>query len=440
MTLIQRITLIIIIIFINILLIYSFQFFNLKTLLPITLTENLGWILLLEISLILLLIFQSYYQSKYSFSKIQRIKQKLRVMLKANKYYRTSAEDGFEKIYTALVLKFYFREDLLIIEAHAGGAPFTSKANDLGDQLQSALGLSLIEQKASNPKFMQYTLSNKKIERIYLRSIADIQVTKGCIPLDTVKHWDYAKIPHALISGVTSGGKTFMLFSLMLQLAADGADLYIADPKQAELASLKHTIPAGFDKVASTNNHILRLCRIIIEKMNRRYSDYFDKPNVRFGSTYRDFNLRPCFLIVDEVASLMAMLDRKAATELEDGLKQIIMKGRQAGVFLILATQKPEAEVIATAIRDQFGLRIALGQMSKMGLKQTLGEFDDLPIAETGTGKGYIFIDGQHWNLPRGFTAPFLDMETLNFQETLTELLLDGEKKFAIQTSTQGDD
>lgn len=167
---------------------------------------------------------------------------------------------------------------------------------------------------------------------------------------------------------------------------------------------------------------------------------YFDKPNVKFGSTYRDFNLRPCFLIVDEVASLMAMLDRKSATELEDGLKQIIMKGRQAGVFLILATQKPEAEVIATAIRDQFGLRIALGQMSKMGLKQTLGEFDDLPISETGTGKGYIFIDGQHWNLPRGFTAPFLDMETLNFQETLTELLLDGEKKFAIQTSTQGDD
>ncbi|MGL5916614.1 MAG: cell division protein FtsK, partial [Culicoidibacterales bacterium] len=187
-------------------------------------------------------------------------------------------------------------------------------------------------------------------------------------------------------------------------------------------------------------NHILRLCRTVIEEMDRRYSEYFDRPGIKFGSTFRDFNLRPCFFIVDEVASLMAMLDRKSASELEDGLKQIIMKGRQAGVFLILATQKPEAEVIATAIRDQFGLRIALGQMSKMGLKQTLGEFDDLPIAETGTGKGYIFIDGQQWSLPRAFTAPFLDTDALKFAETLTQLLIEGEKKFAIQASTQGDD
>ncbi|MGL4973479.1 MAG: FtsK/SpoIIIE domain-containing protein, partial [Culicoidibacterales bacterium] len=257
-----------------------------------------------------------------------------------------------------------------------------------------------------------------------------LNVENSCIPLDTIKTWDYTKTPHALISGVTSGGKTFMLFSLMLQLAADGAELYIADPKQAELASLRHAIPFGDERVASSNHQILKLCRVIVEKMEKRYETYFNQPNVKFGSNYRDFGLQPCFLIVDEVASLIAMLDRKLANELDDYLKQIIMKGRQAGIFLILATQKPEAEVIATAIRDQFGLRIALGQMSKIGLKQTLGEFDELPIAETGTGQGYIFIDGQHWSMPRAFTAPYLDTQTLDFQSVLSELLSKGAAKF----------
>ena len=43
-------------------------------------------------------------------------------------------------------------------------------------------------------------------------------------------------------------------------------------------------------------------------------------------------------------------------------LKQIVMLGRQAGFFLILACQRPDAKYLGDGIRDQFNFRVALGR------------------------------------------------------------------------------
>lgn len=122
---------------------------------------------------------------------------------------------------------------------------------------------------------------------------------------------------------------------------------------------------------------------------------------------------------------------KKVAKEADSYLKQLLFKGRQAGIFLILSTQKPTAEAIPTAIRDQMGLRIALGQLSKPGYKMTLGDdWDELPSVETGTGKGLIMMDGMNWNVPRAYTSPLLNLESIRFQDTLSKLLEEGKQKF----------
>lgn len=78
------------------------------------------------------------------------------------------------------------------------------------------------------------------------------------------------------------------------------------------------------------------------------------------------------------------------------------------GVFVILATQKPDAETIPTNIRDQVSLRVSLGKMYKEGLKMTLGDdFDELPAGEQSQGQGFIYIDGEGWSMPRAFQSPW---------------------------------
>ncbi|MTV63948.1 hypothetical protein GM539_11330, partial [Streptococcus pneumoniae] len=54
-------------------------------------------------------------------------------------------------------------------------------------------------------------------------------------------------------------------------------------------------------------------------------------------------------------------------------LKQIVMLGRQAGFFLILACQRPDAKYLGDGIRDQFNVRVALGRMSEMGYGMMFG-------------------------------------------------------------------
>jgi DNA segregation ATPase FtsK/SpoIIIE-like protein len=97
------------------------------------------------------------------------------------------------------------------------------------------------------------------------------------------------------------------------------------------------------------------------------------------------------------------------------------MKGRQAGVFMVLTTQRPDADVIKTAIRDQLGLRIALGEMSKTGYSMVFGsDFNDLELNNSAPGNGFIFIDGLHTK-PVKFQSPLFE-NNYNFVKELKDI------------------
>ncbi|UAT31313.1 cell division protein FtsK [Bacillus badius] len=241
----------------------------------------------------------------------------------------------------------------------------------------------------------------------------------------------YAKTPHALIAGATSSGKTFMLYYLMMQFAKRGAEIYILDPKRSDLSSLIHYIPEGHNHVAFTPNQICSILRKLNDEMNLRYEKYFSN-TAKMGVNYQYFKLKPIVIFFDELGAFVEE-DKKVSKEADSYLKQLVMKGRQAGIFLVLSTQKPNAEAISTSVRDQIGLRIALGQLSKPGYKMTLGDdWESLPSVEIGTGKGLIMIDGLNWSTPRAYTAPFLDLEKLRFQSTLYHLLEKGNENLSM--------
>jgi S-DNA-T family DNA segregation ATPase FtsK/SpoIIIE len=78
-------------------------------------------------------------------------------------------------------------------------------------------------------------------------------------------------------------------------------------------------------------------------------------------------------VVVDELAFYVAGPDRKLAAEFAGRLRDLVARGRAAGVIVLAATQKPAAEVIPTSLRDLFGFRWALRCLTPQASDTVLG-------------------------------------------------------------------
>jgi len=387
-------------------------------------------VFIVQVAFLILIWFWLYYKSRFSFSEVQRLKAKLFHVIKSNKLFLEDSDNGQKQTYSTLSFYFYQQRNSLFVEAHAQGDSYTKKSCELKIQLESALKLILVEKDISHPSYTLYEFALRKVNRLQFRSPTDICDGRGIIQLDEEKVWKPYDAPHILISGITGAGKSYIIFTLLLQVAKQGWEIYIADPKQNDLASLRFSIPDGEKHIASTPPRIAKMVREVFELMKERNEQYFNSENSTMGKDYRHYGLQPIILVFDEVASFQEM-DKKIGDEVMSYLKQIVMMGRQVGVFLLIATQRPDHKALDTAIRDQFGLRVALGKMSNDGFKMTLGEYEELPSSLYGNevGTGYIYIDGEGWSNPRSFQAPYIDMEAINYQETLKRFLTSNQKK-----------
>ncbi|WP_336046934.1 cell division protein FtsK [Solibacillus ferritrahens] len=253
------------------------------------------------------------------------------------------------------------------------------------------------------------------------------------IQLDKDKWYEFStKQVGVIIQAPTGQGKTRFLSYLILSAAKLGADIYFIDGKRADLFSLRFAFPENErdEHVASTPSQTCRLLRHLSEIMNSRYEEYFSTESSTTGENYSFYKLRPIFIFFDEVIATMAE-DKKIGKEIESYLIQIMLKGRQAGIFAILSSQRFSAEVLSTTIRENAGMRVALGRMSKDSYRMVFGDFyDELPAAEKGIGKGYIYLDGLGWSTPRAFQTPILDTQKINVKSVLKRYLEQGAYKF----------
>lgn len=104
-------------------------------------------------------------------------------------------------------------------------------------------------------------------------------------------------ISHIAISGVTGAGKTQLIGYLIIELLKRKSTLILIDPKYSDLYSLKRYIPDTYAKPTE----IAAALRVIIENMNKRYEYH----NSEWGKDYRNYDLNPVFVIIDEAASLL---------------------------------------------------------------------------------------------------------------------------------------
>ncbi|HDP5816556.1 TPA: cell division protein FtsK [Staphylococcus aureus] len=314
------------------------------------------------------------------------------------------------------------RRKTFVIHVKKDGSRFQDDYLELESIIEPMFNCELVEKRHIG-RYLRYEFMPLKYKKRIVMEGTEAPETTYYDTKVYITHqilWDFVKAPHALITGVTGGGKTYFLFYMIRELFKRNAEVRLLDPKVSDLSFMKNVI--GTEKVADTKGQIFKQLREANEEMEHRFRMMSESEYYQLGSNFRNFDLPPYFVIFDEVTAFTSTLDKKELQEMNDYLINIIMKGRQAGVFMFLTAQRPDADVIKGNVRDQLGLRVSMGNLSADGYRMTFGQTDKAfqPIHESDIGRGYISILGQY-NEPILFDAPL--MEQYDFVADVKQIL-----------------
>lgn len=196
-----------------------------------------------------------------------------------------------------------------------------------------------------------------------------------------------SKLPHVLVAGMTGSGKSWALHSYIRQLISldpNWSKLVLIDPKHVEFSRL-NGLPHLIWPVASEVEDIAIALSWAESEMRFRFHD-MGKAGYTTLLEYPD-RWAEVVVIIDELANIMLM-GGKAGKDLERRIVTIASMGRAAGVHLILATQRPSADVITGLIRANVPTRVALPVITKMESRIIL----DVPGAEELQNPGDMLI------------------------------------------------
>ena len=156
-----------------------------------------------------------------------------------------------------------------------------------------------------------------------------------------------------LIGGEPGAGKSVALSQLVAAAALDpSTSLYLLDGKLVELASWKPVAAgtAGID-IGEGIDLLTHLRQVMDDCYRQLLADGLRKVPAGAGLHVA---------VVDELAHYLTWPDKKPRDAFTDLLRDLVSRGRAAGIVVIAATQKPASEVVPTSLRDLFGYRWAL--------------------------------------------------------------------------------
>lgn len=247
-----------------------------------------------------------------------------------------------------------------------------------------------------------------------------IMTSNFLIKLDRATSFSLKGSGGLLIVGRSGSGKTNTTTYIMLKAMSQcDCGLYVVDAKRADMYGLHQFLKNGEKLVASTTNQIARLLRIINENMSARYEHF---TNGKWGQDFSEYRFRPYLLVIDEVSAMLAEAG-KNKKEIMGELRQIILRGRQAGIFTLISGQRIDATILDRDITLQLGTRIVMGQADAETYRMAYPMVNDikaLPLVPNKPGYGLIYSDGQEISNPTPFVSP--NMFNIDVPTVITRL------------------
>ncbi|MEY8388661.1 DNA translocase FtsK [Oscillospiraceae bacterium 38-13] len=212
---------------------------------------------------------------------------------------------------------------------------------------------------------------------------------------------DIGTLPHVLIAGTTGSGKSVctnsLIISLLYKSTPEDVRFIMVDPKMVELAPY-NGIPHLLIPVVTDPKKAAGALQWAVFEMMRRYKTFSEhgvkklEEFNRLAKAREDLDPLPSVVVViDELADLMLV----AAKEVEESICRVAQMGRAAGMHLVIATQRPSADVITGLMKANIPSRIAFAVASSMesriildngGAEKLVGRGDML-YAPLGAGK-----------------------------------------------------
>ena len=251
---------------------------------------------------------------------------------------------------------------------------------------------------------------NKTVSTVFLRDILDsanFSGAKSKLSFALGKDiggncivGNISKLPHLLIAGTTGSGKSVCMNSLILSLLykarPDEVKLIMIDPKMVELG-IYNGIPHLYVPVVTDPKKAAGALQWSVVEMLKRYRA-FSEIGVRDLDAYNRIQkeqngetLPRVVIVIDELADLMLV----ASKDVEESICRVAQMGRAAGMHLVIATQRPSADVITGLMKANIPSRIAFAVSSALesriildqgGAEKLIG-FGDMLYSPIGSGK-----------------------------------------------------
>ena len=288
-----------------------------------------------------------------------------------------------------------------------------NKLTNLADDIALALGATGVRIAPIPDKISMVGIEvpNKLVSPVYIHDVIDssefrdnpskVSFAVGRDISNRNVVGNIAKLPHLLIAGTTGSGKSVctnsLIISLLYKATPEEVRLIMVDPKMVELG-IYNGIPHLLIPVVTDPKKAAGALQWAVVEMMKRYRA-FSEIGVRDLASYNAHaaktegmeKMPQIVVVIDELADLMLV----AAKEVEESICRVAQMGRAAGMHLIIATQRPSADVITGLMKANIPSRIAFAVASSLesriildttGAEKLVGRGDMLYFP-LGTGK-----------------------------------------------------
>ena len=277
-----------------------------------------------------------------------------------------------------------------------------NKLTNLADDIALALGATGVRIAPIPDKISMVGIEvpNKLVSPVYIHDVIDssefrdnpskVSFAVGRDISNRNVVGNIAKLPHLLIAGTTGSGKSVctnsLIISLLYKATPEEVRLIMVDPKMVELG-IYNGIPHLLIPVVTDPKKAAGALQWAVVEMMKRYRA-FSEIGVRDLASYNAHaaktegmeKMPQIVVVIDELADLMLV----AAKEVEESICRVAQMGRAAGMHLIIATQRPSADVITGLMKANIPSRIAFAVASSLESRIIL----DTTGAEKLVGRG----------------------------------------------------
>lgn len=300
--------------------------------------------------------------------------------------------------------------DFITIKKVLKGPSITRFIADIGDgrisqvtkfekEIAMTLGVDYISIKPDKDGLC-FEVPNKVRSIIYHRDVLmetlnsptkTLEIPIGKTAIGEMQTLNIAKCPHILIAGQTGGGKSVcvntIITSLILKNTPEKMKMILIDPKVVEL-SMYNGIPHLIFPVITDPQKAAKSLEWAVKEMERRYK-VFAKAGVRdidrYNEKFNDDPMEKIVVIIDELADLMLLVGELV----EEYIQRLGQLARAAGVHLIVATQRPSADIVTGIIKANLVGRIAFAVQDNTNSRIILDQAGAEKLL--GNGDGYLY-------------------------------------------------